>query len=70
MNSVPTSLETHYFPDAHLRIQFVPHWKHTTSLLAFKNPVPTSLETHYFPDAHLRIQFIPHWKHTTSLLYI
>jgi hypothetical protein len=24
---------THYFSATHLRIQFVPHWKHTTSLL-------------------------------------
>jgi hypothetical protein len=24
---------THYFSATHLRIQFVPHWKRTTSLL-------------------------------------
>jgi phosphoribosyl-AMP cyclohydrolase len=35
-NSVRTSLETHYFSATHSRIQFVPHWKHTTSLLHIK----------------------------------
>jgi hypothetical protein len=32
-NSVRTSLETRYFSATRLRIQFVPHWKRTTSLL-------------------------------------
>jgi hypothetical protein len=32
-NAVRTSLETHYLSATHLKTQFVPHWKHTTSLL-------------------------------------
>jgi hypothetical protein len=32
-SSVRTLLETHYFSARRLRIQFVPHWNHTTSLL-------------------------------------
>jgi hypothetical protein len=32
-NPVRTSLETRYFSATHLKIKFVLHWKHTTSLL-------------------------------------
>jgi hypothetical protein len=66
------------------KIQFVPHRKHTPSLLHVKNPVRTSmetvllcytknsvrtsLETYYFSAAK-KNQFVPHWKHTPSLLH-
>jgi hypothetical protein len=39
--------ETQNSSATHLRIHFVPHCKHKTSLLHIKNSVPTSLGTHY-----------------------